>query len=85
MRSDVKRPPPAKTECDRAYHVDWNETFQHWDVTDEDGRVHTHCNSVEAATASAIREAHRVHGAGADVSVCVQQQDGTYRLAWFSA
>ncbi len=80
----LKTAAAKKASYDRSYHVDWNAAHDRWDVVDDAGRVHGHCQDLAAATALAIREAHQSHGAGSDVVVCVQQKDGTYKLAWSS-
>ncbi len=78
------RQAPCTAGHDRAFHVDWNEARDRWDVVDDDGRVYGHCHNLQEATELAIREAHNDHSAGSDVIVCVQQSDGTYTMAWSS-
>jgi hypothetical protein len=77
----VQIPTSGKTQprCERAYHVDWNEAADVWDVLDEEGRVLGHCADEAEATDIAIRQAHQDHGAGDDVIVCVQEKDGGSR------
>ena len=74
----------SQTRCERAYHVDWNETADVWDVLDEEGRILGHSGDETEATDIAVRQAHQDHGAGDDVTVCVQEKDGGYRVAWSS-
>jgi hypothetical protein len=75
----------AKTGCsDRAYHVDHDLAQDRWDVIDDEGRVVGHSHTSEEAVEFAIREAQHAHGRGEDVVVCVEQNDGTYKLAWSS-
>lgn len=73
-----------QSRCERAYHVDWNEASDVWDVLDEEGRILGHCADEAEATDIAIRQAHQDHGAGDDVIVCVQERDGGYRVVWTS-
>jgi hypothetical protein len=75
----------AKTDSsDHAYHVDHNSAQDRWDVVDHDGRIVGHCHTSAEAIEFAIREAQHAHGRGDDVVVCVEQDDGTYKLAWSS-
>lgn len=83
MNAPVKHP-ACRPGYEHAYHVDWNKPHDRWDVVDDDGRVHGHCHNLREATDLAIREAHHDHAAGTDVIVCVQQEDGTYTMAWAS-
>lgn len=74
----------AKSCSDHAFHVGHNEAQDRWDVTDQEGRVIGHCHDQGEAIDLAIREAHRIHGRGDDIVVCVEQPDGHYALAWSS-
>jgi len=69
---------------ERAYHVDHNAAQDRWDVVDDEGRVIGHCHDADQATDLAIREAQHAHSRGDDVVVCVEQADGTHKLAWSS-
>ena len=85
MTSHIKE---TQTDCrpgyERSYHIDWNEGLDRWDVSDDEGRVHGHCHNLDDATELALREAHRDHGEGKDVIVCVERDDGSYGLVWSS-
>ncbi len=72
----------AKGCGDQAYHVDHNKALDRWDVVDGEGRVVGHAHHVSEATDLAVREAQHAHGRGHDIMVCVEQPDGTYKLAW---
>lgn len=73
---------PKKGCSDRAYHVDHNTAADRWDVVDDEGRVVGHSHTVEEATHLAVREAQHSHSRGDNIVVCVEQSDGTYKLAW---
>ncbi len=74
----------CKPDYERSYHIDWNEELDRWDITDDHGRVYGHCHNLDEATDLALREAHRDHGDGKDVIVCVEREDGSYGLVWAS-
>jgi hypothetical protein len=73
-----------KTCSDHAFHVDYNETQDRWDVVDQEGKVIGHCHAKSEAIDLAIREAQHMHSRGDDVVVCVEQDNGHYSLAWSS-
>lgn len=75
---------PCKTGFERAYHIHKDAKRACWDVIDEDGRVHGHAHDLRQATDLAIQQAHIDHVAGHDVTVCVEQDDGAYIVAWSS-
>jgi hypothetical protein len=82
MNARSKKAEPCKPSYDRAYHIDWNTTLDRWDVIDDDGWVHGHSRDLHHGTNLAIQKAHNDHGAGRDVIVCVQQEDGTCTMTW---
>lgn len=84
MSARAKTAEPCRPGFARAYHVDWDATRDRWDVIDDDGRVLGHGQGLRHAKELAIREAHNDHAAGREVVVCVQQDDGTYTMAWSS-
>jgi hypothetical protein len=68
---------------ERTYHVEWDGAD--WMVFSDDGALFfAHMPDREAATDLAIRAAVHDHGAGAEVTVCVGQEDGGSVLAWSS-
>lgn len=74
----------ATTCSENAIHVDHNKLLDRWDVVDEQGRVVGHCHDQSEAINLAIREAQHSHGRGEDVTVCVEQEEGHYSMAWSS-
>lgn len=75
---------PKKKASEFAYHVDHNKRLDRWDVVDAEGRVIGHRHELGEATHLAIREAQHAHGGGDNIVVCIEQNDGTYKLAWSS-
>lgn len=56
---------PARQACaDAAFHVDFDEARDRWDVVDHDGRVVGHCHNQDEAIELAIREAQHGHSQG---------------------
>ena len=84
MGTGSKAMKPCRPGFGRAYHIDWNAGLDRWDVIDDEGRAHGHGHDLSHATDLAIQQAHNDHSAGHDVIVCVQQDDGTYTMAWAS-
>ena len=60
----------------REYHVN---------VGTEDGEAGPSSFDRDLAITLAIRAAQHDYADGTDVSVCVEEQDGTFKLAWASA
>jgi hypothetical protein len=65
--------------------VDWDDLHQQWDVLADDGRHIGHCSNQNQAIDLAICEAIHDHGLGKKMIVCVQEKDGSYRVAWASS
>ncbi|HWC62962.1 MAG TPA: hypothetical protein VG501_05015 [Rhizomicrobium sp.] len=71
-----------KVPHSRCYHVEWEPAEGYWTVLTDDGFVLGHSHDRDVATGLAIRAAEHDHGEGADVIVCVEQEDGGSALAW---
>jgi hypothetical protein len=84
MSSRTKTAEPCRPGFAHAYHIDWDAARDRWDIINDDGRVLGHAHDLDQARDLAIREAQYDHAAGRDVIVCVQQDDGTYAMAWSS-
>jgi hypothetical protein len=84
MNAQTQKPEPCKPGYERTYHIDRNAKLDRWDVIDDDGRVYGHAHDVRHATDLAVQQAHNDHAGGHDVIVCVEQEDGTYTMAWSS-
>lgn len=67
-----------------AYHVDHDKKLKRWDIVDDVGRIIGHRHEIGEAIQFAIRDAQHAHGQGDSVVVCVEQKDGTYKMAWSS-
>ncbi|MGH7968751.1 MAG: hypothetical protein ACREIC_08500 [Limisphaerales bacterium] len=67
----------------REYHVFFDG--RHWNVGSDDGEAGPSSFDRDLAVTLAIRAARHDHADGMDVTVCVEEQDGTFRLAWASA
>ncbi|HXR95207.1 MAG TPA: hypothetical protein VN718_04970 [Rhizomicrobium sp.] len=67
----------------REYHVTFDG--RHWNVGTGDGDAGPSSFDRDMALTLAIRTAEHDHADGMDVTVCVEDQDGTFRLAWASA
>ena len=68
---------------DREYHVTFDG--RHWNIGTDDGEAGLFTMDRDVALTLAIRAAEHDHADGMDVTVCVEEQDGTFRLAWASA
>jgi len=84
MSARTKTAQPCKPGYERAYHIGHNAKLDRWDVIDDDGGAHGHAHDLRHATDLAIQLAHGDHSAGHDVIICVEQEDGTYAMAWSS-
>jgi hypothetical protein len=84
MNAQTQKPEPCKLRYGRAFHIDRNAKLDRWDVIDDDGRIHGHAHDLGHAIDLAVQQAHNDHAAGHDVMVCVEQEDGTYTMAWSS-
>jgi hypothetical protein len=67
----------------REYHVIFDG--RHWSVGTDDGEAGPSSLDRDMAVTLAIRAAQHDHADGLDVTVSVEEQDGTFRLAWASA
>jgi hypothetical protein len=75
---------PALTRLHgREYHVTFDG--RHWNVGSDDGEAGPSSFDRDMAIILAIRAAQHDHADGTDVTVCVEEQDGTFQLAWASA
>jgi hypothetical protein len=75
---------PALTRLHgREYHVIFDG--RHWNVGTDDGEAGPSSFDRDLAITLAIRAAQHDHAEGMDASVCVEEQDGTFKLAWTSA
>jgi hypothetical protein len=75
---------PALTRLNcREYHVTFDG--RHWNVGSDDGEAGPSSFDRDMAIILAIRAAQHDHADGTDVSVCVEERDGTFKLAWASA
>jgi hypothetical protein len=68
---------------DREYCVTFDG--RHWNVGTDDGESGPSSFDRDMALTLAIRAATLDHADGMDVTVCVEEQDGTFKLAWASA
>jgi hypothetical protein len=75
-------PALTRLHC-REYHVTFDG--RHWNVGSDDGEAGPSSFDRDMAIILAIRAAQHDHADGTDVSVCVEEQDGTFKLAWASA
>jgi hypothetical protein len=69
---------------DREYHVLYDPAHKRWQVELGHVRLASAADTVEAAIGIAVHEARIDTQAGLDAIVCVQQEDGTFHLAWSS-
>ena len=67
----------------REYHVTFDG--RHWNVGTDDGDAGPSSFDRHMALTLAIRAAQHDYADGMDVTVCVEEQDGTFRLAWAPA
>ena len=67
---------------DREYHVIFQDA--RWRVERDDGHSHHASADRLDAVQWAIRAAEHDHHDGLDVIVCVEEPDGTTRIAWSS-
>lgn len=67
----------------REYHVSFDG--RHWNVGTDEGEVGPSTFDRDMAVTLAIRAAQHDHAEGMDVSVCVEERDGAFKLAWVSA
>jgi hypothetical protein len=75
---------PALTRLHgREYHVAFDG--RHWNVGTDDGEAGPSSFDRDMAITLAIRAARHDQAEGTDASVCVEEQDGTFKLAWTSA
>lgn len=72
--------PPVEA---REYHVLFDG--RHWIVGTCDGEAGPASFDRDMAVTLAIRAAQHDHADGMDVTVSVEEQDGTFKLAWASA
>jgi hypothetical protein len=79
----LKSPASACSVPGREYHVFFDG--RHWNVTTGDGESGPSSFDRDVALTLAIRAAEHDHADGLDTAVCVEEQDGTFRLAWASA
>jgi hypothetical protein len=79
----LKSPAFARALPGREYHVTFDG--RHWNVGTGDGEAGPSSFDREMALTLAIRAARHDHADGMDVTVCVEEQDGTFKLAWASA
>ena len=73
----------ARRPAGREYHVIFDG--RHWNVGTDDGEAGPSSFDRDMALTLAIRAARHDHADGMDVTVCIEEQDGTFRLAWASA
>lgn len=64
------------------YHVMFDG--RHWNVVGYDGKTGPSSLDRDMAVTLAIRAARHDHGGGLDVAVSVEEQDGSFHLAWSS-
>ena len=76
-------PALARLAYGREYHVTFDG--RHWNVGTDDGEAGPSSFDREMAITLAIRAARHDHADGMDVAVSVEEQDGTFILAWASA
>lgn len=57
---------------------------RHWNVGTGDGETGPSTTDRSMAITLAIRAARHDYAEGLDVSVCVEEQDGSFTLAWTS-
>jgi hypothetical protein len=76
-------PALARAPSGREYHVTFDG--RHWNVGTDDGETGPSSFDRDMAVTLAIRAAQHDHADGLDVTVAVEEQDGTFRLAWASA
>lgn len=74
---------PARLPLGRDYHVTFDG--RHWNVGTDDGEAGPSSFDRDMAVTLAIRAAQHDHADGLDATVSVEEQDGTFRLAWASA
>ena len=67
---------------DRTYHVSYDG--RHWTVDSDEGRTAHSASYRHVAIGLAIRTAQHDHADGLDVTVCVEQRDGSFAEAWTS-
>lgn len=79
--------PPESPVLTRLPARDYHVTFdgRHWNVGTDDGEAGPSSFDQEMAVTLAIRAAQYDHADGLDVTVSVEEQDGTFRLVWASA
>lgn len=73
----------ARAPHGREYHVTFDG--RHWNVGTDDGEAGPSSFDRDMAITLAIRAARHDHADGLDVAVSVEEQDGTFVLAWASA
>ena len=67
---------------DREYHVMFDG--RHWNVVNDDGEMGPSSLDRDMAVTLALRAARHDHADGLDVAVSVEEQDGSFHLAWTS-
>jgi hypothetical protein len=67
---------------DHEYHVVWDEAAKLWNIERDDGLIGLSADQQSAAIDLAVQQAQLDHAKKLDVIVCVQQQDGTFKLVW---
>lgn len=72
----------AKKDHDRAYHVVAHDDC--WWVENDTGESRHSSRDEHDAVRWALDAAHHDHARGLDVIVCVEQPDGSFKLAWQS-
>jgi hypothetical protein len=75
-------PGGRKSPHTRCYYIEWEPAGEHWTILTDDGLVLGHAHDRDVAAGLAIRAASHDHGEGAEVMVCVQQENGASALAW---
>lgn len=73
----------SRPSSGRDYHVTFDG--RHWNVGTDDGEAGPSSLDRDMAVTLAIRAAQHDHADGLDATVSVEEQDGTFRLAWASA
>jgi len=66
----------------REYHVMFDG--RHWNVVGDDGETGPSSLDRDMAVTLAIRAARHDHADGLEVAVSVEEQDGSFHLAWAS-
>jgi hypothetical protein len=83
----IARAPPETQALTRPvltheYHVMFDG--RHWNVIGDGGETGPSSLDRDMAVTLAIRAAHQDHADGLDVAVSVEEQDGSFHLAWSS-